>query len=209
MTLEQQVRRFTINFFLNICPLLWAGDSIGQHQTSHSSFILIACDYLHKCNFSKLLLISFSISALLKMERISARHKGDEQAVEMLKVRIILLIWRCVDRNKLGFFWQGWFRVFDPVQKNEPNTASIKVTPDMTPFDVMSAVLKTNNWSYCQVEKKICFCWLVMPDIKVPGCLIKFWRISHVSFLTLWCCEYSGPHPRVTKWLISTAKSEI
>ena len=89
----------------------------------------------------------FSISALLKMERVSARHKGDKQAIEMLKVRIILLFWRRVVKNKLGLFWQGWFRVFEPVQKNEPNTTSIKVTPDMTPFDVMSAVLKTNNWS--------------------------------------------------------------
>ena len=79
------------------------------------------------------------------MGRVSARHKGDEQAVEMLKVRIFLLFWRCVVRNKLGLFLQGWFRVFEPVQKNEPNTASIKVTPDMTPFDVMNAVLKTNN----------------------------------------------------------------
>ena len=78
------------------------------------------------------------------MERVSARHKGDEQAVEMLKVRIILLFWRCVVKTNLAFFWQGWFRVFEPVQKNEPNTVSIKVTPDMTPFDVMSAVLKTN-----------------------------------------------------------------
>ena len=109
MTLEQQVRRFTINFFLNICPLLWAGDSIGQHQTSHSSFILIACDYLQKYNISKLLRICFLISALLKMERISARHKGDKQAVEMLKVRIFLLFWRCVVRSKLGLFYRGGF----------------------------------------------------------------------------------------------------
>lgn len=146
MTLEQQVKRFTLKkFFLNICSLLYTQDSIGQHQTSHSSFILIACDYLQKYNISKLLRICFLISALLKMGRVSARHKGDEQAVEMLKVRIFLLFWRCVVRNKLGLFLQGWFRVFEPVQKNEPNTASIKVTPDMTPFDVMNAVLKTNN----------------------------------------------------------------
>ena len=47
----------------------------------------------------------FSISALLKMERVSARHKGDEQAIEMLKVRIFHLFWSCVVRNKLGLFF--------------------------------------------------------------------------------------------------------
>ena len=105
MTLEQQVKRFTIKkFFLNICSLLYTQDSIGQHQTSHSSFILIACDYLQKYNIPKLLRICFLISALLKMERVSARHKGDEQAVEMLKVRTILVFWRCVVKTNLAFF---------------------------------------------------------------------------------------------------------
>ena len=75
-----QVRRFTIKklkkIFLNICPLLWAGDSIEQHQTSHSSFIFVACDYLQK---------KFEITLILFFQSLlSWRWRGSVQGIRAM-----------------------------------------------------------------------------------------------------------------------------
>merc|ERR1711971_536064 len=55
-----------------------------------------------------------------QVERIRARHDGNEQAVEMLK---------------------KFFDFCEPAEDDEPNTLGVKVTPEMTPHDVMNIIL--------------------------------------------------------------------
>merc|ERR1711962_725821 len=58
-----------------------------------------------------------------QVERIRKRHKGNEQAVDMLKT---------------------FYDICDPAEENEPNTLAVKVTTAMTPHDVMNIILNGN-----------------------------------------------------------------
>jgi len=58
-----------------------------------------------------------------QVERIRKRHKGNEQAVDMLK---------------------KFYDICDPAEENEPNTLAVKVTTEMTPHDVMNIILNGN-----------------------------------------------------------------
>lgn len=58
-----------------------------------------------------------------QVERIRKRHKGNEQAVDMLK---------------------KFYNICDPAEENEPNTLAVKVTTAMTPHDVMNIILNGN-----------------------------------------------------------------
>jgi len=59
-----------------------------------------------------------------QVERIRARHNGNEQAVDMLK---------------------KFFDFCEPAEDDEPNTVGVKVTPEMTPHDVMNIILNSSS----------------------------------------------------------------
>jgi hypothetical protein len=69
-----------------------------------------------------------------QMERVRARHGGDQSAVEMFKVRSTYVV--------LSLTMQAIHSVCEPAGEDEPATFDLKVTADMTQEDVVNKLLQ-------------------------------------------------------------------
>ena len=81
------------------------------------------------------------------MERLRKRHKGDETALETLKV----LHWS--EFADLISYFQTTYEGFEGAGENEENTIGVNITTDMSPEDVVNKtieMLKNNQQSQMQ-----------------------------------------------------------
>ena len=74
-----------------------------------------------------------------KRERVLLRHKGDQQAVEMLMVINYTFFWA---ENKTSKYFQSLDALCEAAGDDEENAVNVMVTRDMTREEVVAKILQ-------------------------------------------------------------------
>ena len=77
-----------------------------------------------------------------QMKRISGRHEGNEDAVEMMKVNVYS---GRIHISYLYFLHQAYYKLCEPKAEDEPNAVDMKITPEMTREDVVEKIMQMVN----------------------------------------------------------------
>ena len=75
----------------------------------------------------------------VKRERVLLRHKGDQQAVEMLMVINYMIFG---NENKTSKYFQSFDALCEAAGDDEENAVNVMVTRDMTREEVVALILQ-------------------------------------------------------------------